>query len=64
MINGLFIVIIFCGDLNVDFFLEMYSIVYESLVSVYSLICFCEVFYFVDEFGVIEFCNVVSSGSV
>lgn len=58
------VVLIFCGDLNVDFFLNIYSILYENFVSVYSLICVCDFFYCVNEFEVMEFCDFVENGGV
>lgn len=53
---------ILCGDLNADPLSEIYSILHENFVSVYSLICPCEPPHLANELEVLEFCDAVTDG--
>jgi hypothetical protein len=53
---------ILCGDLNADPLSEIYSILHENFVSVYSLTCPCEPPHRANELEVLEFCDAVIDG--
>ena len=62
MTKGSFTATILCGDLNADPLSQIYSILHESFVSVYSLTCSCEPPHSDNELEVLEFCDAVTDG--